>query len=134
MQPAEVCARIEYAGFQAPGALPRFFGAADAFILPSRHEGWGVVVNQALGAGLPVLCSDAVGAGFDLVEEGVNGLRFRADDVDALETAMRRILDSPETMARWGEASRAKAVAWSPDAGAEKWVRALEACVNVRPA
>ena len=65
--PAEVSRRIRYAGFQAPEALPDYFSQADAFVLPSRYDGWGVVVNQALGAGLPILCSDTVGAGFDLV-------------------------------------------------------------------
>jgi poly(glycerol-phosphate) alpha-glucosyltransferase len=120
-----VRARIEYAGFQAPEDLPRFFAAADGFVLPSRYDGWGVVVNQALGAGLPILCSDQVGAVYDLVEEGVNGCRFRADNVDALEAALRRLLDHPELIPQWGRASRARAAAWSPEAGAEKWVQAL---------
>ena len=53
-----------------PEALPRFFARADVFVLPSRYDGWGVVVNQALGAGLPILCSDAVGAAADLVRAG----------------------------------------------------------------
>ncbi len=41
--------------------LPGLFARADVFVLPSRYDGWGVVVNQAIGAGLPVICSDAVG-------------------------------------------------------------------------
>jgi glycosyltransferase involved in cell wall biosynthesis len=128
--PAQVRERIEYAGFQAPEALPQFYARADVFVLPSRHEGWGVVVNQALGAGLPILCSDAVGAGFDLVEEGVNGSRVRADDAEALEAALRQVLERPEVIAAWGEASRAKAAAWSPEAGAAKWVAALQECAG----
>src|SRR5206468_3627451 len=71
----EARARVRYEGFQAPERLPEYFSQADVFVLPSRHDGWGVVVNQALGAGLPVITSDAVGAGLDLVEDGVNGLR-----------------------------------------------------------
>src|SRR5207244_779677 len=65
--PPVVRDRIKYAGFQAPEDLPRYFGQADVFVLPSRYDGWGVVVNQALGAGLPIICSDQVGAGFDLI-------------------------------------------------------------------
>src|SRR5262249_37221431 len=68
---APVRESIRYEGFQAPEALPRFFAEADVFVLPSRYDGWGVVVNQALGAGLALLCSDAVGAAHDLVEDGV---------------------------------------------------------------
>jgi glycosyltransferase involved in cell wall biosynthesis len=117
-----VRARIEYAGFQPPEDLPRFFARGDVFVLPSRYDGWGVVVNQAIGAGLPVICSDAVGAGRDLVEPEVNGLRFPAGDVAGLAQAMERFAAEPALAARWGAASRAKAAAWTPDRGAQKWV------------
>ena len=120
--PESVRGRIEYAGFQPPEELPRHFARADAFILPSQYDGWGVVVNQALGAGLPIIYSDAVGAGYDLVEEGVNGLRFPSGDVSALTRCMERLATEPALAAQWGAASRAKADAWTPDRGAAKWV------------
>lgn len=123
--PPEVRERIEYAGFQPPEALPGFFAQADVFVLPSRHDGWGVVVNQALGAGLPILCSDRVGAGIDLVTPEVNGLRFPADDASALATVMQRCLAEPERLIAWGNASRERAAQWSPAAGAEKWITAF---------
>src|SRR2546423_5378024 len=119
-------ARIRYEGFQPPDKLHIFFAQSDVFVLPSRHEGWGVVINQALGAGLPVICSDAVGAGSDLVEEEVNGLRFRAGDVDGLQNSLERLANSPEMARQWGEASRQKAYSIVPSAGAEKWVRVFE--------
>jgi glycosyltransferase involved in cell wall biosynthesis len=119
--------RIEYAGFQAPEALPAFFARAEVFVLPSRYDGWGVVVNQALGAGLPLLCTEAVGAAFDLIEPGVNGLRLPAGDFEALAAAMRRLLDEPETRLAWGRTSHARAEGWTPEAGAAKWVHALGA-------
>ncbi|MEA3207643.1 MAG: hypothetical protein QOE70_700 [Chthoniobacter sp.] len=124
--PPEARARITYAGFQPPEELPRFFAQADVFVLPSRYDGWGVVVNQALGAGLPIVCSDLVGAGHDLVEPEVNGLRFRAGDVDTLMAALSRLMAEPELLAPWGEASRRKAAEMLPDQGAERWVRLLE--------
>jgi glycosyltransferase involved in cell wall biosynthesis len=124
--PAEARARIEYAGFQAPEELPRFFSRADVFVLPSRYDGWGVVVNQALGAGLPIICSDMVGAGYDLVEEDVNGLKFPAGDADALSNKMARLVNEPALLEPWGEASRRKALAWTPECGAAKWVEAFQ--------
>ena len=123
---AEVRARITYAGFQPPEELPRFFAQADVFVLPSRYDGWGVVVNQALGAGLPILCSDMVGASHDLVEPEVNGLRFPANDIDALAGAMQRLVDDPTLITRWGDASRQRASEWTPVKGAAKWVNALQ--------
>ena len=116
-------AQIRYAGFQAPERLPEYFSQADVFVLPSRHDGWGVVINQALGAGLPVICSDAVGAGLDLVEENVNGLRFAAGSAGELQRCMDQVVASPEATWRWGEASRRKAEAILPAVGAEKWMR-----------
>ena len=100
--------------------------AGDVFVLPSRHDGWGVVVNQALGAGLPLLCSDAVGAAHDLIESEVNGLIFPAGNAAALLACLRRLATSPETVFRWGQASRRKAAEWTPAAGAEKWLRVFE--------
>lgn len=117
--------RIHYAGFQAPEKLPEFFSQADVFVLPSRYDGWGVVLNQALGAGLPILCSDAVGAGHDLVKEEQNGLRFRAGDMEGARAAMQRMLDEPGLIDTWGEESRRAAPAWQPASGAEKWVQTL---------
>ena len=114
--------RVCYAGFQPPERLPEYFAQADAFVLPSRYDGWGVVVNQALGAGLPIICSDAVGAGHDLVEDNVNGLRFPSGNVHELERCMEQMLNNPETTWNWGEASRRKAVSLDPKVGAEKWV------------
>jgi glycosyltransferase involved in cell wall biosynthesis len=123
--PAEVRARIEFAGFQPPEELPRFFARADVFVLPSRHDGWGVVVNQALGAGLPILCSDRVGGAHDLVRREVNGLTFPARDPEALRAAMQRIISEPELIERWGAASRSMAAEWSPEVGAAKWIGAI---------
>ena len=123
--PAKLPERCVYAGFQPPEELPRFFAQADVFVLPSRYDGWGVVVNQAIGAGLPVICSDLVGAGHDLVDEEMNGLKFKAGDAASLAEKMKRILAEPALIEKWGAASREKARAFTPQAGAAKWVEAI---------
>ncbi len=128
LQPLPVAVRekISYEGFQPPEMLPEFFARADVFVLPSRYDGWGVVVNQALGAGLGVICSDAVGAGHDLVEPGVNGLRFPSEDTNALFESLKTAAADPAAVRKWGLASRAKAGGLSPEAGAEKWDGVLQ--------
>lgn len=118
--------RIRYAGFQAPGALPQFFAQADVFVLPSRYDGWGVVVNQALGAGLPIIASDQVGAAHDLVTLGENGFHFPAGNVTALGEMMRRFTDQPTLCETMATASRARAAGWAPERGAERWAHALK--------
>ncbi len=121
-----VRARVRYEGFQAPEALPKFFAQADVFVLPSRYDGWGVVVNQALGAGLPILASDHVGAAHDLLREGENGFTFPAGDAGALAAAMLRYVVNPTLARTHGEASRAAHTDWTPARGAEKWAHALQ--------
>jgi glycosyltransferase involved in cell wall biosynthesis len=118
--------RIRYEGFQAPERLHEYFARSDVFVLPSRHDGWGVVINQALAAGLPIITSDAVGAGLDLVESGINGLRVTSGDVEALYRAMEIVAQNPTVAGAWGERSRKKARDITPEAGAEKWVQVFE--------
>jgi glycosyltransferase involved in cell wall biosynthesis len=120
-------ARVRYGGFLAPEALAEFFAQGDVFVLPSRHDGWGVVVNQALAAGLAVITSDAVGAGIDLVEHGRNGFRVPAGDVNNLQHAMATLALSQELCRQFGMASRRKARDLTPEEGAAKWVQVFEA-------
>ncbi len=120
-------ARIDYEGFQAPEALPSYFARSDVFVLPSRHDGWGVVVNQALATGLPIITSDAVGAGMDYVENGVNGVAVKAGDVDELYAALWTFAQNPELARIWGERSRELSRALTPEAGAQKWVEVFDA-------
>lgn len=112
--------KVIYAGFQAPEALPRFYQEADIFVLPSRYDGWGVVVNQAVGAGLPVICSDAVGSAADLVDG--NGIIFEAGNQDALYNALLTYISNPEKLTAASEKSYANSAQWHPEAGAERWL------------
>jgi glycosyltransferase involved in cell wall biosynthesis len=127
---AETKARIQYEGFQAPENLPKYFAQADVFVLPSRHDGWGVVVNQALAAGLPIIVSDAVGAGLDYVENGINGARVEAGKVDALYEAMKSLIQNPEMAREWGIKSRERARTLTPESGADKWVHVIETLMS----
>ena len=118
--------RVQYEGFQAPECLAAYFARSDVFVLPSRHDGWGVVVNQALATGLPIITSDAVGAGLDYVQNGINGVKVKAGDVDALYDAMQTLAQNPEIARNWGMKSREMARALTPEAGAEKWAQVFE--------
>ncbi|MFM8364997.1 MAG: glycosyltransferase family 4 protein [Verrucomicrobiota bacterium] len=89
---------VVFAGFRQIHELPSFYAAAGAFVHPALEEPWGLVVNEAMAAGLPVLSSRNVGAAEELVEEGVTGFLFEPQSVDDIARAMTRVvsLDSSE--------------------------------------
>jgi glycosyltransferase involved in cell wall biosynthesis len=112
--------RIQFLGFQQPNAVPEIFAAADALVLPSRHDGWGVVVNEALGAGLPIIVSDRVGAR-ELVKHGCNGLIIHAGDIDSLAGALLKLGQSSELRKSYGCSSTQQAAHWGLDEGVRRW-------------
>ena len=103
---------IRFYGFANQSELPRFFDLATVFVLPSRHEPWGLIVNEVMNARRAVIVSDEVGSNFDLVTDGVEGCVFPAGDVEALTAALRQVLSTPaaaemgrragERIGRWG--------------------------------
>jgi glycosyltransferase involved in cell wall biosynthesis len=97
------------AGFVNQAELPAWYAAADALVLPSdARETWGLVVNEAMAAGLPVVVSDAAGCSPDLVQEAANGFTYPCGDVDALADRLTRIAALGATgRRRFGERSRA---------------------------
>ncbi len=125
MTPPRLRSRVEFRGHVAPADLPRAYEDGDVFVLPSRHDGWGVVVNEAIAAGMPVIASDAVGAAHDLVEPGRNGTIVRANDAASLAAAMREFVDDPARIEVFGRRSREIAADWTVQRGAERWHEAL---------
>ncbi len=87
---------IRFIGFRNQSELPPLYDLCDVFVLPSDREPWGLVVNEAMNAGKPVIVSDRVGAGPDLIDDGVNGFVYPARDVAALAARLRQLIDSTE--------------------------------------
>lgn len=104
---------VRFAGFQNQSALPRFFDLADVFVLPSRHEPWGLIVNEAMASGCAVITSDDVGSHADLITNGVEGFVYPTGDIDALRLALERACGSHGTAAAMGEAARRRIASWS---------------------
>ncbi len=96
---------IRMLGFRNQQELPRFFDLCDAFVLPSIHEPWGLVVNEVMNAARAVIVSDQVGCQPDLVHPGVNGYVFKALDIESLASALREAISSPENLVRMGQQS-----------------------------
>jgi glycosyltransferase involved in cell wall biosynthesis len=86
--------------------LPSLYASAGAFVFPSAAETWGLVVNEAMAAGLPVLVSNAVGCHADLVNEGVNGYIFNPTDTPGLAALLSKIAHTADRHAMANESRR----------------------------
>jgi glycosyltransferase involved in cell wall biosynthesis len=111
--------RVRFLGPLDRDALVPVYAEADAFVLPSRSEPWGMVLNEAASAGLPLVATEGAGAAHDLVEDGVNGFRVPVGDEDALATALTRIAEDEPFRLAAGARSRELAARFTPEAWAE---------------
>lgn len=118
---------VHFPGFKQADELPLYYGLASAFILPSSHfEQWGLVVNEAMACGLPVLVSRTCGCAPDLVQEGVNGFTFDPHNVDALARLLLRISSGQTDLAAMGAASRKIISAYTPETFAANLLAAIK--------
>jgi glycosyltransferase involved in cell wall biosynthesis len=76
---------VKHLGFIQPAELEKVIAETGVFVLPSSFEPWGVVVHEFAAAGFPLICSDAVGASTQFLQEGVNGFTFAPSDVPSLK-------------------------------------------------
>jgi glycosyltransferase involved in cell wall biosynthesis len=106
---------VRLLGFQNQTQLAALYGLTDLFVLPSERESWGLVVNEAMNAGVAVIASDRIGAAADLVKAGVNGFTYPVGDIDALSVCLRTVLTDPQRLAAMGAASRALIDRWGFD-------------------
>lgn len=104
--------RLHLLGFCNQTEMPAAYAAADCLVLPSAHETWGLVANEALACGRPIVVSSACGCAPDLARDGNAGRTFPAGDLDALADAIEKLAASPPP----GEAIASISRAYSLDA------------------
>ena len=103
---------VVFTGFVNQSELPVLYGASDLFVLPSEHEPWGLAINEAMCASLPVVVSQEVGCVPDLVRDGVNGYTPAAGNILGLSQALRRLIEDEALRRRQGQASLARIQEW----------------------
>ena len=113
--------RIRHLGFKEIDDVPPVLAACDVLVCPSRYDGWGMVVTEAMAAGMPVVASRATGAALDLVVDGENGLLVDACATEPLMAAMAALHGSPDRVRAMGLAARETARAYDAPAGAARF-------------
>jgi 1,2-diacylglycerol 3-alpha-glucosyltransferase len=106
---------LQWPGFVQYAKLPLYYGLAGAFVHPAKSEAWGLVVNEAAASRLPILCSRSVGARYELVRDGENGLLFDPFDVEDMAGALAGMANMrDDDRARMGRRSEAIVGDWTP--------------------
>jgi glycosyltransferase involved in cell wall biosynthesis len=118
---AQASQRVRFVGQLDRDEVVRYYTAADVFVLPSRSEPWGMVLNEAAAAGLPLVATEGVGAAYDLIENGVNGFRVPVDDEHALAAALARLAEDRDFRLAAGRRSRELVGPYTPEA----WARGV---------
>jgi glycosyltransferase involved in cell wall biosynthesis len=115
---------VYFEGFKQGEELIKYYSACDIFVLPSRHDTWAVVVNEAMACALPVVVSWKAGASRDLVEEGKNGFVVPELDPEAIARAVVHIIKN-EDMKALGERGRQKVGEWDYSFAVDQFKRAV---------
>jgi glycosyltransferase involved in cell wall biosynthesis len=126
----ELRVRLTISGHVAETDLAQLYIEADIFALLSRHEPWGVAVNEAAASGLPLLLSDRVGAAADLLSDHINGFSVRAGDVGAAATALNQLAGDPVRRAEMGARSRELVGDWGYESSVDNFVAAVRAATS----
>jgi glycosyltransferase involved in cell wall biosynthesis len=122
---------VEFTGSVQQTALPPIFRDSDVFVLPSKSEPWGLVVNEAMLSGLPVAVSDRCGCVADLVKPET-GWTFSPDKEAELTRLLGRIADTPrEILEDMGRAGRSLASEYSTENCAKGVVAMVDSLIHV---
>lgn len=125
-------ANVKFLGFKNQTQLPGYFCAADAFVLPSISETWGLAVNEAMACGIPAIVSDAVGCAPDLIDEGLTGFTFPVGDIDALAERLEEINRLRQASHDFTDALRKKVAVYSVETALQGTLRATRLLSTAR--
>lgn len=109
--------------------LPRYYSIADVFVLPTYYDTFGVVVNEAMASGLPIVTTFAAGSAQDLIRQGVNGSIVEPGNPKALADALHDVLKDDERRAEMGRQSIRIISTWTIDVAAKNLVDGLATIV-----
>lgn len=102
MQEKYKLSNVHFIGFKSKNELKEYYNAADVFVLPTREDIWGLVIEEAMACGLPVISTEKCAAALELVKNGENGYIIPVEDVNKLAKSILSIFNSKEKIEEWG--------------------------------
>ena len=124
------CSEVVLYPFQQVDLTPLFFARCEAFVLPSSREEWGLVINEAMACGAPVIVSNRAGCQLDLVKQGANGFSFDPEDAAGLSCLLGRFAKESDLRDRLGAEGARIIQDWKPERFGKEGFAAMESAVS----
>jgi len=121
---------VFFEGFKQMEELPEYYISADVLVLPSLSDPWGLVVNEAMAFGLPVISTDVAGVTYDLVKNGINGYVVKAGNVKDLYKALKKLYKNENLRKKMGEMSLEIIKEYTPENWAKSFIEAINKILN----
>ncbi len=129
----EISSAVHLPGFLQLHQLTSYYALAEAFVLPSTHEQWGLVLNEAMACGLPVLASSECGSTREMIRNNENGLVFDPFDLYQMMDCLVRIHKEPEQAIRMGQEGQKTVQQFGPKQFKTGIWKAVEAAEHTGP-
>lgn len=97
------CRNVHFCGYMNKNQLLEYYKATDIFVMPTREDIWGLVINEAMSCGLPVVTSSFCNAGLELIKNGVNGYIIQDNDEEELVRILNLLIENRTIRERMGE-------------------------------
>lgn len=117
---------VHFLDFILPSELRMYYEASDIFVLPTRYDPWGLVINEAMAAGLPVITTYVCGAGTEMVEHGESGFLYDPEEIDTLKDYLNILMKNEVKRKELGEKTLKIAHKYTLERMAEAHYRILE--------
>lgn len=114
---------VYFLGSKTWQQIPQYLTLADVLVLPSKSEPWGLVLNEAMVCGLPIIVSDACGSAIDLVDQGQNGFTFENNNVQSLYQCLQYFMENPNELSKMGKLARQKIQNFNLDYAANDFIK-----------
>lgn len=120
---------IHFLGSKIWQEIPKFLTLGNVLVLPSKSEPWGLVLNEAMVCGLPIIVSDNCGSAIDLVEQGKNGFSFKNNNLAHLTKAMQYCVDNVDETKKMGQKAQFKINEYTMDLATKDFINGCKSLI-----
>ena len=117
---------VKFIGSVSSNEINKYMSYSDVFVLPSRYDGWGAVLNEAASLGLPLIATDQCGAAYHIIKNDFNGYMVKAGEVNSLKNAMEKYIINNKLIPKHGNESKKIFQSFTPEKNAQRFIESVK--------